>query len=91
MKAPSAIRARSQSACSPRILRGTCPPILPGAALPVARRRCDHFTTRDGATLKAAAASRTVSPASSRAIARSRISIERGLVMQAGLHTQPPW
>lgn len=31
-----------------------------------------------------------LNPASSRAIARSRISFERGLVMKAGLHTQPP-
>ena len=65
--------------------------ILPGAALPVVRLRCDHVTTLDGAILKAPAALRTVSPASSRAIARSRISIERGCVMKTGLHTQPPW
>lgn len=69
----------------PLILRGTCPPILPGAALPVFRRRCDHFTTLDGATLSAPATARTVSPASSRAIARVRMSIERALVMEAGL------
>ena len=50
-----------------------------------------NFTTLDGATLRASAIARTVSPASSRAIARSRISIERGLVMKAGLHAQPPW
>ncbi len=61
-----------------------------GPPPPVARRRCDHFTTLDGATLRASATSRTVWPASSRAIARSRISIERGFVMKAGLHTQPP-
>ena len=78
-------------ACSPRLLRGTCPSILPGVALRVARRRCDHFTKLDGATLKAAAASRTVSPAASRAIARTGIINERGLVIQAGLHSQPLW
>ena len=54
------------------------------------RLRCDHFTTLEGATLSASATSRTVSPRSSRAIARSRISIERGLVMKAGLHTPAP-
>jgi hypothetical protein len=54
-----------------------------------ARRRSAHFTTFDGATLGAPAMARTVTPASSRAIARFRISVERGLVMEAGLHAQP--
>ena len=49
---------------------------MPGAQLPVARRRCDHFTTLEGATLSASATFRTVCPSSSRAIARSRKSIE---------------
>ena len=69
----------------------TCPPILPGAALPNARLRCDHLTTLEGATLSASATPRTVSPRSSRAIARSRMSIERARVMKAGLHTQHSW
>ena len=66
-------------------------PILAGATLPVARRRCDHFTTVEGATLSAAPTSRTVSPVSSRAIARTRRSIERGFTIEAGLHIQLLW
>ena len=69
-------RFRSQASWSPTILRGRLPPGLPGAQLPVARRRCDHFTTLEGATLSASATFRTVCPSSSRAIARSRKSIE---------------
>jgi hypothetical protein len=53
VKSPSAIRARSQSASPPWILRGTYQPILAGAALPVARHRCDHFTKLDGTMLRA--------------------------------------
>lgn len=64
-----------QSASSPLILCGTCPPILPGQALPDARSHCDHFTTLEGATRIASATARTVSTASSRAITRSRMSI----------------
>jgi hypothetical protein len=90
VKASSAIRVRNQASCSPRILRGTCLPTLPGATLPLVHRRSDHFTTLDGATLGTSAILRTLSPASSRAIARSRMSIERGFVMKTGLHAQPP-
>ena len=80
-----AIRAISQSRCSSLILGGTCPPSLPGTTLPVRRNRSDHFTTLDGATLSAAATDRTLSPAASRAIARTRKSIDKGLVIGAGL------
>ena len=48
------------------------------------------MATRPDLVLLCPATARTVSPASSRAIARSRMSIERGFVMKAGLHTQPP-
>ena len=75
------IRLRSQASCSPEIFRGRLPPDLPGAQLPVLRRRCDHFTTLDGATSNAAATSRTVCPRSRRSIARSRRSIEIGLAI----------
>jgi hypothetical protein len=54
---------------------------LAGATLPVERWRCDHFTTLDGAILKAAATILTLLPKPSRAKARSRKSIERGLAM----------
>ena len=52
------------------------PPIFPAAALPVARNRRGHFTTLDGPRLSARATTRTLSPASTRATARSRKSIE---------------
>jgi len=58
---------------------------LPGAALPVARC-CDHFTTIDGATLKAHATARTLLLAASRAIACLRKSIDKGFV----IYRQPP-
>jgi hypothetical protein len=37
----------------------------PGAALPVVRSRCDHFTTLEGLMLSAAATARMLSPAAS--------------------------
>jgi hypothetical protein len=86
MAMPGAGAIHSINGAPMATLRGACPPVLPGAALPVTRRRCDHFTTPDGATLNASATARTVSPASSRAIARARMSIERGFVMRARLH-----
>jgi hypothetical protein len=46
-------------------------PIFLGAALPVARKRCDHFTTLETPTRNVAATERTVSPATTRATARS--------------------
>jgi hypothetical protein len=60
---------------------------LPGATLPVARSRCDHFTTLDGATLSAAATARTLSPAARRDIARTRKSIDKALVIAAALQS----
>lgn len=61
-------------------------PIFAGAQLPVARWRCDHFTTEDTATPSAAATVRVLSPRASRAIARLRRSIDNGPAMPAGLH-----
>lgn len=60
-----------------------CPPILPGAALPVARCRPDQRTTVAALMLNTAATERTLSPANTRATARSRRSIEYGLVITA--------
>jgi hypothetical protein len=48
-------------------------PIVIAAA---ARNRRDHFTTLDGPRLSARATTRTLSPASTRATARSRKSFE---------------
>ena len=55
----------------------------PGALqiLPLTRLRTAHLITLDTATRRAAATSRVVSPASSRAIASSRKSIEYGFDM----------
>jgi hypothetical protein len=52
------------------------PPICPADTLPVARRRPDHFETHEGLIRNAAATTRIVSPAATRAIARSRRSFE---------------
>jgi hypothetical protein len=56
---------------------------LPGAALPVARCRPDQRTTVAALMLNTAATERTLSPNITRAIARSRKSIEYGLVIAA--------
>jgi hypothetical protein len=61
------------------------PPILPGATLPLTRLRAAHLTTLDTATRRAAATSRVVPPASRRAIASSRRSIEYGFDMKTDL------
>jgi len=58
---------------------------LVGAALPVVRNRCDHFTTLAGLMLKAAATARTLSPFRTRPTARSRKSIDNGFAIHAGL------
>jgi len=52
------------------------PPNLPGGTLPAWRNRCDRFDTQDGLIRNAAATSRIVSPEETRAVARSRRSIE---------------
>ena len=70
------IRSSSQTSCAPTILRGRRPPTFAGAKLPVARKRCDHFTTLEGATSSAAATWRTLCPDATRAIARARKSID---------------
>jgi hypothetical protein len=84
-EAPSAIRARSRLASAPLVFGSACPAILPGATLPVVRLRADRFTTRDGATPDASATARTVTPASSRASARARMSLKKGFG-HAGRH-----
>ena len=81
-------RSTSQSRCAAKTPT-LCPPILPGVALPVARCRPDQRTTVAALMLNTAATDRTLSPASTRATARSRRSIEYGLLIAAGLHTQP--
>jgi hypothetical protein len=60
---------------------------LLGAALPVARNRCDHLTTLAGLMLKVAATTRTLSPLRTRSTARSRKSIDKGFAIHAGLPT----
>jgi len=70
-----AMRCRIQSR-SPASLRLRCPPILPGATLPVVRRRCDQRTTLDALTMTVEATERTLSPATTRKATRSRKSIE---------------
>jgi hypothetical protein len=52
------------------------PPIGRAAALPVARNRCDHFTTLATLTLKVDATLRQLSPAATAATTRSRRSSE---------------
>jgi hypothetical protein len=59
---------------------------LPGAALPVARHRRDQRTTVAALMLNTEATDRTLSPANTRATARSRRSIEYGLLIPADLH-----
>jgi len=71
----SASRASSQSR-SPAKTRGRCPPIQYAAALPVARKRCDHFTTLATLTPNSAAVARHVRPPATDATTRSRRSLE---------------
>jgi hypothetical protein len=61
---------------TPYRTRGLWPPNLPGGTLPAWRNRCDRFDTQDGLIRNAAATSRIVSPEETRAVARSRRSIE---------------
>lgn len=49
------------------------------------------LSTLGGATPDALASVRTVTSASGRAITRSGISIDKGLAMKAGIHTEPSW
>jgi hypothetical protein len=71
----SAIRANSQArslvSCS-----GRRPPIGLAAALPLARHRCDHFTTLATLTPNSAAVARQVRPLATAATTRSRRSRE---------------
>jgi hypothetical protein len=71
----SAIRASSQS----RLLARRCarrPPIARAAALPVARKRCDHLTTVATLTLNIFALARHEQPPDTDATTRSRKSCE---------------
>src|SRR3979490_2401455 len=52
------------------------PPILYAAALPVARKRCDHFTTLATLTPNSAAVARHERPATTEPTTRSRRSCE---------------
>jgi hypothetical protein len=71
----SAIRARSHSRSGSSI---SCfqPPICLAAALPVARQRCDHFTTLATLTPNSAAVARHVRPDTTEPTTRSRRSCE---------------
>jgi hypothetical protein len=71
----SAIRAssHSRSRCS-RSCRH--PPICLAAALPLARQRCDHFTTLATLTPNSAAVARQVRPLATELTTRSRRSCE---------------
>jgi hypothetical protein len=77
VKSPDLQRATSHSRCSPAILRGHRPPILSGAALPVARTRFTQPIAVLAATPKRFAARRHDSPPGTTAAdTRSRKSIE---------------
>ena len=65
------------------------PPCGRGALLPVSRHRRTHFTAVDAATPNRSAAARRLIPAATASISRSRRSLDRGFVMQAGLLCQP--
>jgi hypothetical protein len=69
----SSSRASTQSRSLAKIGR-RCPPILPGAALPLALKRKDHFTTQETLMPNNAATDLTVSPLSTRLTTRSRKS-----------------
>jgi hypothetical protein len=71
----SAIRANSH-ARSPISRNGRQPPIGLAAALPLARQRCDHFTTLATLTPNSAAVARQVRPLATEATTRSRKSCE---------------
>src|SRR3954470_8952587 len=59
-----------------------------GALLPVSRQRRTHFTAVDAAIPNRSAAARRLMPPATASISRSRRSLDRGLVMQAGLLCQ---
>jgi len=71
----SASRAKSQSR-SLFSSSGRQPPIFFAAALPVARKRCDHFTTLATLTPNSAAVARHVRPPATEPTTRSRRSLE---------------
>jgi hypothetical protein len=82
----AAIRPSSHVRSRDRI-RGRRPPIGFAAGLPESRLRVAHFTTLDALMPNSLATLRRLSPASTRAIARSRRSKEYGLTIHAGLLT----
>ena len=67
----SSSQLRCGSSSRPRL-----PPIGNAAALPVERRRCDHFTTLETLTSKSLAVSRQVRPLATAWATRSRRSFE---------------
>ena len=71
----AAIRASSQSRLLAR-RRGRQPPIARAAALPLARKRCDHRTTVATLTLNIFAVARHERPPATDATTRSRKSCE---------------
>ncbi len=74
---PCLIRYRMQARCA--LSTGSrCPLILPGAADPVARSRCDPFTTEETAPPNRKATARPLPPCDSAATTRSRGSFARG-------------
>jgi len=71
----TAIRASSHArSCLSR--SGRRPPVGLAAALPLARQRCDHFTTLATLTPNSAAVTRQVRPLATAATTRSRRSCE---------------
>jgi hypothetical protein len=70
-------RCNSQARCSPAIAFGLCPPILPGATLPVSRsRRTQWITVLMPTPNWAAAPRRDIPPFSTAATTLSRRSSE---------------
>ena len=78
------IRPKSQSR-SAASFRGRFAPAGWGAALPVARKRCDHFTTEATLTPNNVAVARHERPDATDATTRSRRSLEYARGMPAGL------
>src|SRR6266478_3734150 len=82
------LASRSSNHCrSPANTYGRLPPTGRAAALPVARNRCDHFTTLATLTLKVLATARQLSPADTAPTTRSRRSREYARAIDAGLQS----
>jgi hypothetical protein len=60
---------------------------LLGAALPVARNRCDHLTTLAGLDAQGSGNHANTFPLRTRSTTRSRKSIDKGFAIHAGLPT----